>query len=277
MHACYDNISMHKKRLILPQQGQALLIIILVVVVVMTVVLSLATRSVTNSKITTDEDNSQKAFSAAEAGVEQLLKNPDDNPVQSGSDFGNSTFEAHVVQDGTTSFIFNNGNAVAQDDGADLWLSRYPTYMDKQQDTYTVYWGTGETCPNVAAIEIVLLSGASVTNPTVTHFVFDPCRGGGGGNGFTIVPRGSYPVPGTSQLFNYRGTFTFDNGIVARVIPLYRNSVIAITPSAGHTILPQGKNIESIGTSDQAKRKISVFQSYPRLPVELFPYAIFSP
>lgn len=60
------------------QSGQALLIILLVMSVALTVVLSTVSRSVTDLSITTYEEDSSRAFSAAEAGIEEaLLKQPD--------------------------------------------------------------------------------------------------------------------------------------------------------------------------------------------------------
>ena len=55
------------------QSGQALIIILLAMSVVLTLVLSSVSRSVTDIRITTEEEESLRAFSAAEAGVEKAL------------------------------------------------------------------------------------------------------------------------------------------------------------------------------------------------------------
>lgn len=55
------------------QKGQALLIVILSMSVVLAVVLSVVSRSITNITITDYEEDSSRAFSAAEAGVEEAL------------------------------------------------------------------------------------------------------------------------------------------------------------------------------------------------------------
>lgn len=55
------------------QEGQALIIILLVMSVVMTVVLSSVSRSVTEVVVTGHEEEALRAFSAAEAGVEEKL------------------------------------------------------------------------------------------------------------------------------------------------------------------------------------------------------------
>ena len=56
------------------EQGQVLLIIVLVMVVALTVGLSLASRSLIQVRTTGEQAESQKAFSAAEAGIEQALQ-----------------------------------------------------------------------------------------------------------------------------------------------------------------------------------------------------------
>src|SRR3982751_4984015 len=56
--------------------GQALLMVLLSVGVVLTVALSVVARSITDVSTTTKDEESLRAFSAAEAGVEQVLKNP---------------------------------------------------------------------------------------------------------------------------------------------------------------------------------------------------------
>ncbi|MFC1649732.1 hypothetical protein ACFL2C_03420 [Patescibacteria group bacterium] len=58
------------------QLGQALLIVLLVMAVSLTVVLSIASRSITDISTTKLEEESLRAFSAAETAVEDALNNP---------------------------------------------------------------------------------------------------------------------------------------------------------------------------------------------------------
>ena len=55
------------------ESGQALLIVVLSLAVVLTVVLSILARSVTDIKLSTGSEESLRAFSAAEAGIERAL------------------------------------------------------------------------------------------------------------------------------------------------------------------------------------------------------------
>src|SRR3990167_6486206 len=67
--------SMRAKRATLNSKGgQGLLVIVVIMVVGLTVGLAVASRSITNIRTSTEEENSQRAFSAAEAGIEKVLK-----------------------------------------------------------------------------------------------------------------------------------------------------------------------------------------------------------
>ncbi len=54
--------------------GQTLLIIVLIAAVILTVGLAVASYSITDIKISQQEEESARAFSAAEAGIEEALK-----------------------------------------------------------------------------------------------------------------------------------------------------------------------------------------------------------
>lgn len=55
------------------QQGQVIIILLLVMVIILAVALSVASRSVTEIATSTNTENSSRAFSAAEAGIEKLI------------------------------------------------------------------------------------------------------------------------------------------------------------------------------------------------------------
>ena len=55
------------------RSGQILIIVLLVIVVVLAVGLSVASRNITNLRTATQSEQSQRAFSAAEGGVEEVL------------------------------------------------------------------------------------------------------------------------------------------------------------------------------------------------------------
>ena len=70
------------------KSGQILILVLLIVVVSLAVGLSVASRNLTNLKISTQSQESQRAFSAAEGGVEDTLSRL--NAIK--SDIGTGTY-----------------------------------------------------------------------------------------------------------------------------------------------------------------------------------------
>lgn len=295
-----------------PQRGQALLVVVLVMVVALTVGLSVASRSVTNLRITTEEENSQRAFSAAEAGIEQVIKTGQELTDKDLPN--NSTIQkADVKTISGSKFVLNNGNPVFKDDGVDIWLSSYSDFAnpkkngDENSDDnhvkfFSIYWGTtSDDCQTaaakVAAVEIIVLYG-SKDQPVTKRFTYDPCstsQRSGNANGFTGVSKGDFSITDANDKTWHFGYKTPDgtgntfirslpnetNVYLVRVVPLYSNTPVGVyTCNNGGqkcTQLPvQGKQIESTGKSGSTVRKVTFFQGHPKLPSEFFQYIIFS-
>src|SRR3989344_1324281 len=61
-------------------KGQILILFLLVLVVGVAIVLSVASRTITDIRTTTTSDESNRAYFAAEAGIEEALKRLETNP-----------------------------------------------------------------------------------------------------------------------------------------------------------------------------------------------------
>jgi Tfp pilus assembly protein PilX len=266
-----------------PQDGQALLLVVLVMVISLTVGLSAVTRSITNVRTSTQDENSQRAFSAAEAGIQQEL-----STGNSTSDISFNTNQTNVKANISTQYLqgsqvlVNNGDAVPDDQGADVWLvshdsSGKPLYNTVRSEALTIYWGSNSTACSNAAIEVVLLSGSSVNAAVSNHYVYDPCTSRG--NNLTNLNGSALSTPFSigSQTFYYSLAIPpVANGFLMRVIPLYSSTPIGVT---GSNLPQQGTKITSTGsagpTGAPIQRQVVYYQGYPELPVELFPYVLF--
>lgn len=261
------------------QQGQILLVVVLVMVIALTVGLSLASRSITNLKTTTEESNSQKAFSAAEAGIERVLQNP--TPIPNVQDLGNSAQIQSVSIDpiSGTELVLNNGNPVPQDDGVDLWLSDYASdlakaYQNPWSGKLNVYWGTKAGCSD-AALEITVLSGSRLT-PTIERYVVDPCSARAAVNHFSTVTGGGKTINTTA--FSFGTSLNVIGGLIAHIVPLYAGTPLGFVgqdTNGNEIALPsQGNIYTSIGKAGNTVRQISYFQLYDSIPSEYY-YALF--
>ncbi len=274
------------------QKGQALLIVVLAMVVALTVGLSVVSRSIINLKNTQEEINSQKALSAAEAGVEQAIKS---NLAFIGENsLSSASYNVSIATvSGQTAFLLNGYNKVSQDDAVYIWLTPYSDDSTKLfQDTdalghnarwsgnLTIYWGYSINSCNNSAIQVVVISG-SRASPIAQRYAFDPCSTRRSENNFSSPTSVSQPI-GDVTLYNSTGSIAVSNGFLARVIPLYNSSYIGVNAQSavGSPALPvQGSIISSIGKSDNntIQRQLNVFQGYPEMPAEFFPFSIFWP
>ena len=273
------------------QKGQVFLIVILVMVIALTVGLSLVSRSVITVKTTSEEADSQKAFNAAEAGVEiALQKSQSTTDVTIGQKTlaNNAVIQQVLIHPITgSSIVLNDGNPVSQDQGIDIWLTTYPDYSGNPwTGKMYVYWGSKNGC-NDAAIEAIIISGTSSTdkNAKIERYGIDPCgtnsvdpsKNRTGQNKFSPAS-GSGSVNGTR--FNFSTSIPIINGLLVRVIPLYANTPLGIvgydnsSPQALQNFPSQGRIITSTGVFGTTQRKVSFFQGYPLLPSEFF-YSFF--
>lgn len=292
------------------ENGQALLIVVLVMVVALTVALSVASRSITNLRIATDQENSQAAFSAAEAGIEQILKGV---APQINQELGKANIkETAITPVEGKEIALNNGAPVPKDIGTDVWLidhnadgtlnynSGWHADSFSGEKKITVYWGkTSDECSlssnpdTIAAIEIVVMSGANIS-PKVTRYAIDPCEDRRVINSFIPEDQESAFIRTEKRItYKYMKEIIINTpssgskGILLRIIPLYADTPVAIRgcidsvpdPTKGSACTPfpiQGRVIDSTGTSGETVRKITYFQKYSELPPEFFQYVLFS-
>ncbi len=269
----------YQPRLNRGQNGQVLLIVVLVMVVGLTVALSLASRSIVSLRTSEEEITSQQALSAAEAGIEQVSKTSVE--ITNGTFEDDTTYNASITQVSGNSFLVNGGNAILKNDSADIWLSEYSKdseklYANPWSGTLSIYWGKGNDGCAQAALEIIVLSGTRA-NPTSKKYALDPCADRRGSNSFSEPSVGG---GAGEKTFPFKTEISVENGLIARVVPLYRETpigVFAIGVPATSALPSQGQVITSTGKSGTTSRKVTVFQGYPTLPSEYFPYGLFVP
>jgi hypothetical protein len=253
------------------QRGQILLVVVLLMVVVLTLGLSLATRNITNLRQSADEDHSQRAFSAAEAGIQIALQgNQSLTPVPFGD---KTTYQTTIASPVENEFFLNTGRSILPNESADIWLATPPAFNDTKNVSLQILWGDAnqsDPC-NTAALEIAVITG-SKDAPIIKQYAYDPCVSHN--NKFTKPDITTGMVKG--KPFKYQVIVPVDSGIMTRIIPLYKSTVIGVN-SGSSTLPSQGQVIESTGSSGETKRKIVVYQGYARLPLEFFPNTIFIP
>lgn len=282
------------------QSGQILLIVILVIIVVSTVGLSLASRSITSLRTSTEEAESQKALAAAEAGIERAIQG--NTPVAAQDNLGNnSSYTTTLTQVQKASFLLNGGNVIPKDEGTDVWFVNHnadgtPDYSSALSPNFLhLYWGVPlDVCGTLtapAAIQAIVISRNKNTGELKSYrYVYDSCNTRISASNFTKADSGSFTVPGISGvIFGNRTRETgassdlakgINDIVFMRVIPIYRDAVVGVYACnyAGNncaSLPPQGYIVSSTGVSGAANRKLTVFKGYKQTYLPYLSYGLF--
>ena len=264
------------------------LITLLVLTIATTVALSLVSRTTTDTTITNQIEESSRAFSAAEAGIEEALKSGLGSGGVQVLEGGEARYDVTVSSIGGAAGVFEFPKKITRGVTETLWLADHdangllmetPTYTAPAID---ICWSSETTTPGM--VITLLYKESSDNSYRVARAAFDPDATRAAGNGFSS----SYAVGGCggSTDTEYRVTITFsgldasidpatDTLLALRLRTVYSDASIAI--DAGSQVLPlQGNKIDSIGSaSGGTNRKIVVFQQY-RTPATIFDAAVYS-
>ncbi|MDP2720378.1 MAG: hypothetical protein Q8O75_00245 [bacterium] len=249
-------------------RGQVLILFLLVLVLGLAIVVSVASRTVTDIRITTTSDESNRAYFAAEAGIEEALK----QLQLSGS------FASPVELDFTS---LNNTTATVTSSSTPVSEYAFPSVVDKDDVAQFLLSGWTGSAINIwwqedASVEVSLVyqNGAAYE---IDKSAYDSTK--------------SPPTPGFSPSTASSktiGTFTFNRyetfaivsstPLLLRVRTLYADSAIGIEKAnAGDPDLPgQTQIVESTGkTVSGVTRKLQAIRTFPALS-SLFDYVLFN-
>ena len=271
--------------------GQIVLITLLVLAIATTVALSLISRTTNDASITRDVEESSRAFSAAEAGIEEALQSA------SGTN-GAVTLAAGVTYSVNVSTmsgalgLYELPKKTLQGNTETIWLVNHDQSTGSiiETPTYTapsisVCWSKKSSTEVPALIATLLYKKSGVYKTVKT--VYDPdsvSRSPSNNFSGSFTAGGCGGTTGT----DYKATITFsslnlsepivpttDTLIALRLRPAYYDTKLFV--DAGAEVLPaQGYVIESTGTTvGGTNRKIIVYQQY-RSPSTIFDAALYS-
>lgn len=287
------------------QKGQALLIVLLVMAVVLTIGLSLVSRSITDITISQKEEESARAFSAAEAGIERALIEAATGGIISGRypDTGGEYVVGSAEQlGGGPDFILPT--QVASGEVVPVWLVAHDENGDIVCDdednpcfigsSLKICWGEEGTLPDSSTTPSIEASvfyknGLQIK---IGRGAFDPNSTRMATNQFASSDSGTCTIGSTD--FAFSKTITFggaagdlaprrqriqdeDGPQIARIRFFYntdRAHPVGVQVTGGN-LPPQGTKIVSTGTVGDITRKIEVSRLFEDLP-SVFDSGLFS-
>lgn len=293
------------------ESGQALVLVLLSLSVVLTIVLFVLSRSITDISISTEQADSVRAFSAAEAGVENALI----TGAGSGGtvQIGDASYSVDVTNYSENLPTFNYPVPLLSGDTMTDWFvshdstgkitcaAGFPCFTG---NTLKFCWGNSGTASNNAVTPAVEVSIYYETTPgnlstiQVARATFDPNASRGATNYFAAVDAGTCQIDGVGYAFQKTVTmsglgipaasYNTPNGLIfAKVRMLYNTDAGHIVGTsanfAGNSTLPsQGINIVSTGVSGTSgrlsNRRVSVFRGWQEFPLSglsvFYPYGV---
>lgn len=263
------------------QSGQIVLITLLVLSIAATVALSLIARTTTDVTISSQVEESSRAFNAAEAGIEEALKTGLSSPGTQVLTPGVS-YTVTVATIGGAAGIYTVPRRTPRASTETVWLVNHnPDGSLDETPTFTapsvsICFSQETTTPAVVAT-ILYKRGASYF---VAKGAYDPDAVRAGTNNFSGVTALSGGC-GTPTM--YLQTITFadfgidpaaDTVLMLRLRPVYADTQIAVDASIPLPL--QGNRIESLGTTETGvTRDIIVYQQYRSAPT-IFDAALYS-
>jgi Tfp pilus assembly protein PilX len=251
------------------ETGQVLLIIVLLASVLVTVGLSLSKLSTDEQKVSKLEEESKKAFAAAEAGLEAALKQGDIANLSSLNLGSGITGSALVQTAQATSFTTP---PIRKDEQFTFYMSTYDPTQEKV---------TGSAYSGDMTINLISPSPATYCNSASTRFALEIS--------FikistkAITARQLIDECSPATIVGGTGKITFGSLIKTSTFPSHLMLVRVIAdsssfPAATLSIVSsnanwplQGKTIVSEAkTTAGASRKLQLFQSYPQIPSDFW-------
>lgn len=280
------------------QRGQVLLIIILLSTVLLTVALSVSQITTEETKISKLEEESKKAFAAAEAGIEAQIKAPAGTTTNIVTGLKIAGIAQGLASTATLTDTFFYINKINKDDQFTFYLSDYTRNSNSFSNPFTgnltFYFVTnGATCTgnpaNVPTFELTLVSNDP--SPVVSRKIIDPCSAlTASSPSHDIIQTQANSTPVTvprdtsGRTFTYQTTTPLAIGgninimLIRALFPASSSATtveltVAGTDSVGDptNLKPQGQTVTSNATTTTGvAKKVQLFQSYPQLPADLF-------
>lgn len=276
------------------QSGQVLVLLIVIITVALATGLSIIQKSISDVSTASKVEQSSRAFSAAEAGIEKALKG-DSGGVNFSANNSQATVADQGLQPVTASVNTTQDSleypALAKEDVAQVWFadpdsSGNPPSEFYKQRQLDVYWGN--SAADKAAIELTIVYYSPQSKyQTAQWFLDNASATRNPSNGFTPVScSGNNPV-GINK-YQCKQTVNFNDKIPAggllmlmRVKLLYNTTsqpfaVKAVgTCGTACSLPPQARIVYSTGISGETQRRVRIFQEKKVVPF-YFDYALFS-
>lgn len=284
------------------QKGQVVLVLILIMTVALSIGLSIVQRSLIDVSTASRVEQSSRAFSAAEAGIEKILQTGSTDPfnLQNESRITSITDSellpqtADVGSQQSPLEIGSLASPLAKEEIAQVWLADPNSTLPPCLDPAVCYRGTmvdiywGNSTDDKAALVLTLIYWDGSAFASRKWYLDHSSASRSPSNGFdTVLCSGGYTLTGYQCYKRLGDSSGINNGplpaglMLLRARLLYNKTsqpfaVQAVgTCGSNCSLPPQQRVYTATGTSGSTQRRIQLIQQIKILP-PFFDYALFS-
>ncbi len=277
------------------ESGQAIIILVMIMVITLAIGLGVVTRSVTSLSNSSKTEESSRAYSASQAGLEQAIEVTENGGTYSTTtlDLGNQasalTYVSPALPDVGQALEYP---PIGKDTNAQFWLinpDTTPVGDYPQADPVYFYFGNPDPKPGAVkpAVELSFISQSIGGGYEVTKYFYDSDSSRRLNNGFSTPLSCDDDASNTVDTSNQSGSvfycrlpglFFIGQPIMIRARILYSDTPqkLALSPSSGGASLPALAHIySSVGMSGTSQQKLQEFRQ-PYVVPPYFDFAIFS-
>lgn len=271
------------------QKGQVVLILVLVMTVALAIGVSVIQRSLSDVSTASKIEQSSRAFSAAEAGIEKAIQS-NNEIAQAVTLDNNAVIQSVSKNDAPDPNV--PGQALeypelSKEEVAQVWLVKPEDLSSPYSgSSLTIYWGNeGVSGAEQPAIEVTLIykSGSNYLNRKYYLDAQADIRGSGFDKAVTCPSADVIKTslsPTVDKKFACKKDISLtglSSPIMLRARLLYNNTpqAFAVKPSAGASLPVQAKVFVSTGTAGKTQRTVRVFR-LDKVAPSFLDYAIFS-
>ena len=273
------------------EAGQVILILILVMTVALAIGISVVQRSLSDISTSSKVEQSGRAFSAAEAGIEKAIQS--NSSITTSVDLGNNA----VIQSVEKNDIPAANQALeypplSKEEMAQIWLVNPDNFNDQvYSGNIDLYWGNSSrtlTDQDLPAVELTVIYLSTSGVYKAKQFFFDQ-NSSSRNNGFvsggiSIDPGAINTSTGANRNFKFRRTIDIGLAVIpdrqknillrARLLYTSVSDAFAVQPISG-SLPVQARIFTSTGTAGDTQRKVQVFRLNKVVPF-YFDYGLFS-
>ena len=246
---------LNKKKFLREQKGQAVLVVLLIMAAVGTIALSVASRSVVDVSLTKQEEEKIRAFSAAEAGIENLLSQGLAGNLGTGktSPAGlpvDYVYDVEEVGGGTGGYELEE----ALQDGEVIQVP-----LNGSAGEVKICWGKSGEDPSAVEISVFETAG-------VERYAYNSSGIADTSNGFVTVSAGDG--------YNACKDVGITDALLMRIKVLYNSASLSINPTSPYVLPAQAYKARVTASEGESSAAVEVTERVQESPV--FDYVLWS-